>query len=124
MPTNEISPAPWKMWTTSAPHAPIIIYSGDIKPRLKANGYPEYAPGSFIAEVSTFHGEHGNDRGNARLISAAPELLDALISLASIDVKGHSLISRLQFSKSGRAVAAKIEAALDKANVKTNLEAA
>ncbi len=75
------TPTPWKMWTTTAPHAPVIIYAGDVKPRLKANGYPEYAPNSFIAEVSTFHGEHGDDDANAAFIIRACDVHDELVEL-------------------------------------------
>ncbi len=43
------------------------------------------------------------------------QLLDALESLASLEVKGHAIIDRLQFSSSGRALAEKITAAIAKA---------
>jgi hypothetical protein len=52
---------------------------------------------------------------DARLISAAPDLLDALESLAHLQVKGHALIDRLQFSDEGRALSDKITRAIAKA---------
>ena len=52
---------------------------------------------------------------DARLISAAPDLLDALESLAHLQVKGHALIHRLQFSDEGRALSDKITRAIAKA---------
>ncbi len=52
---------------------------------------------------------------NARLIAAAPDLLEALEALAGLEVKGHALLDRLQFSESGRALSAQITAAIAKA---------
>jgi hypothetical protein len=52
---------------------------------------------------------------NAHLISAAPDLLEALESLAGLEVRGQALIDRLQFSKEGRVLSAKITNALNKA---------
>jgi hypothetical protein len=57
----------------------------------------------------------GGWKANAYLISAAPDLLDALESLAHLEVKGHSLIDRLQFSDEGRALSDKITRAIAKA---------
>ena len=54
-------------------------------------------------------------QADARLISAAPDLLDALESLAHLQVKGHALIDRLQFSDEGRALSDKITRAIAKA---------
>jgi hypothetical protein len=52
---------------------------------------------------------------NAQLISAAPELLEALRALMALDVKGHALADRLQFSDAGRALLAQCRAAIAKA---------
>lgn len=52
---------------------------------------------------------------DARLIAAAPDLLEALESLAHLEVKGHALIDRLQFSDEGRALSDKITRAIAKA---------
>jgi hypothetical protein len=57
----------------------------------------------------------GGWKANAHLISAAPDLLDALESLAHLQVKGHALIDRLQFSDEGRALSDKITRAIAKA---------
>jgi hypothetical protein len=54
-------------------------------------------------------------KANARLIAAAPELLDALESLSHLEIKGHALIDRLQFSDEGRALSDKITRAIAKA---------
>jgi hypothetical protein len=63
--------------------------------------------GPFICNAST--------QANARLISAAPDLLDALRALMALDVKGHALADRLQFSDSGRALLDQCCAAIEKA---------
>ncbi len=49
---------------------------------------------------------------DARLISAAPDLLDALRALMALDVKGHALADRLQFSDAGRAILDQCQQAL------------
>jgi len=51
---------------------------------------------------------------DARLISAAPDLLDALQALMALDVKGHALADRLQFSDAGRALLDQCRAAIAK----------
>jgi hypothetical protein len=56
--------------------------------------------------------------------SASRELLEALQSLAALEVKGHALISRLQFSDTGRALAAKVDAAIAKATGNPQAQAA
>ena len=51
---------------------------------------------------------------DARLISAAPDLLDALQALMALDVRGHALADRLQFSDAGRALLDQCRAAIAK----------
>lgn len=50
-----------------------------------------------------------------RMLKAAPKLLKALEALSGLEVKGHPLLARLQFSEEGRALAAMIAAAIAKA---------
>lgn len=52
---------------------------------------------------------------NARLIAAAPDLLKALEALATLAVKGHSILARLQFSAEGRELSQKVSSAIAKA---------
>jgi len=77
----------------------------------------------------TPHDTHGNwtvsegnetvcyvlDPDRARLIASAPDLLAALRALMALDVKGHALADRLQFSDSGRALLDQCRAAIEKA---------
>jgi len=63
--------------------------------------------GPFVCNASS--------QANARLIAAAPELLAALQALMALDVKGHALADRLQFSDSGRALLDQCRAAITKA---------
>lgn len=60
-------------------------------------------------------GPNDEEKANAQLISAAPELLEALRALMALDVKGHALADRLQFSDAGRALLAQCRAAIAKA---------
>lgn len=48
-------------------------------------------------------------------LNAAPDLLEALEELANLEVKGHSIIDRLQFTNAGRALSDKILNAIIKA---------
>lgn len=65
------------------------------------------------------HGDHFDDYNevdaNARLIAAAPDLLEALSTLMNMDVKGHRLRDRLQFSTPGREILDKCNSAITKA---------
>lgn len=47
--------------------------------------------------------------------AASFELFEALIDLVSLEIKGHTLMSRLEFSSEGRALAEKITRAIAKA---------
>lgn len=58
---------------------------------------------------------HNEVLANAALLIAAPELLAAIEVLMRLDIKGHQLQDRLQFSDSGRAVLAQCSAAIAKA---------
>ena len=83
---------------------------------------PWHAPASQFGYVTAID-NYGNPitvcttrtQADARLIAAAPALLDALESLAHLQVKGHALIDRLQFSDEGRALSDKITRAIAKA---------
>ena len=52
---------------------------------------------------------------NLHLISTAPDLLAALEALIRMQVKGHDLIDRMQFSDEGRAISAQVMGAIAKA---------
>jgi hypothetical protein len=83
---------------------------------------PWHAPASQFGYVTAID-NYGNPitvcttrtEADARLIAAAPDLLDALESLVHLEVKGHALIDRLQFSDEGRALSEKIVRAIAKA---------
>jgi len=57
----------------------------------------------------------GASTADLKLIAAAPELLDALQALMALNIKGHALADRLQFSDSGRALLDQCRAAIMKA---------
>ncbi len=76
-----------------------------------------------VAVADCFHSMKGRlkvaeRKANARLIAAAPELLETLKEFSALEVRGHALIDRLQFSEEGRALAQKITAALSRAEGK------
>ena len=51
----------------------------------------------------------------ARIADAAPDLLAALEALIRMQVKGHDLIDRMQFSDEGRTISAQVLGAIAKA---------
>lgn len=73
------------------------------------NGGDEYM--SRIATLT----EHGHSLNAGKLLAAAPDLLAALEMLMNMQVKGHALIDRLQFSDSGRAISTAVLSAIAKA---------
>lgn len=73
------------------------------------NGGDEYM--SRIATLT----DHGHSLNAGALMSSAPELLAALQLLCNMQVKGHALIDRLQFSEEGRAISNAVLSAIDKA---------
>lgn len=73
------TPAPWNTWTSNAPYAPVVIYKGDIPPKLGKYGNPIFEAGSYIASVSSSHmhfdeNENIIKEDNAHLIVVAPEM--------------------------------------------------
>lgn len=70
--------------------------------------------GEVICDNQTYYPQALDPR-NARLIAAAPELLEALSTLLNMDVKGHRLGDRLQFSTPGRKILDKCNSAIAKA---------
>jgi len=72
----------------------------------------------FICDAtydSQWRAPNDEEKANAQLISAAPELLEALRALMALDVKGHALADRLQFSDAGRTLLAQCRAAIARA---------
>lgn len=55
------------------------------------------------------------NEANARLLAAAPDLLEALEALLLQSVKGHSVATRLEFSEAGRDILKQCKTALAKA---------
>lgn len=72
--------------------------------------------GEQVADLRGDLLDKGEALANAKLISAAPELFEALQSLLRLQVKGHELQDRLQFSDAGRDVLAKCRAAIERAS--------
>lgn len=95
---NTFTPGPWEIGKHATPeHSPQFgIYAG-----------------AAARDHVIVKGEHAE--ADARLIAAAPELLEALQSLLQMDVKGHQLQDRLQFSPAGRAILEPARAAIAKA---------
>lgn len=74
-------------------------------------------PNRSMAALGKFRYEEvaKQDADRLRLVAAAPELLEALEAVMSMDVKGHALRERLEFSTSGRELLGKVKAAITKA---------
>lgn len=95
----------------------------------RSNPMHHSTPGQWFAEKLTSIGHHAivdadgytvvnpspMGEANAALIAAAPELLAALQSLLAMQIKGHSLADRLQFSDENRALLDQARAAIAKA---------
>jgi hypothetical protein len=107
MSSGNYTKAPWR--TTD----PGFIKSGDT---LVASVYPcaEHVTDEdeLVYETPEIEAEA---IANCSLIAAAPDLLEVLKEFAALEVKGHALIDRLQFSDVGRELASKITAAITKA---------
>lgn len=57
--------------------------------------------------------------GYKQMAAQRDELLEALRALMALDVKGHALADRLQFSDAGRALLHQCQAAIEKAEQET-----
>lgn len=81
------TPGPWHV----GDHRGIIVY--DVN-------------GIAIADAKTFHGKHGEGaaEANARLIAAAPELLEALIALVEFDPSIHRKEGPARYAKAREAI--------------------
>lgn len=97
--TTQHTPGPWVIDRNT-------IYNPETKRAIYASGEVAIKERDAIGQA------------NARLIAAAPELLEALKALSGLEVKGHALIDRLQFSETGRTLAKKIVEAIAKAEGK------
>lgn len=69
----------------------------------------------FPFEIAKVADGSNTDRANALLIAAAPELLAALKAVLTMEINGHQLQDRLQFSTAGREILEKSRAAIAKA---------
>jgi hypothetical protein len=75
-----------------------------------------YGPnGEQVADMRKGMLHRDEDVANIRLIAAAPDLLAALETLIRMQVKGHDLIDRMQFSDEGRAISAQVLCAIARA---------
>jgi hypothetical protein len=103
------TPGPWHYVGDSLTHRQFDIYS------------PGAAPRQHICTVNNlsvdalWKRDAQQAEANARLIAAAPDLLAALRALMALDVKGHALADRLQFSDAGRALLNQCRAAIARA---------
>lgn len=97
------TPAPWIADNPSELNNTIAIRNGKLSPLAYVQPRPFY---------------DDTQAGNATLIAAAPDLLAALELIINMQVKGHALIDRLQFSDDGRAISEKVLSAIHKATGK------
>ena len=87
------TPGPWH----TGGHGNTIIYAAD---------------GWAVADVKVYHNRHngyGETQANARLIAAAPDLLDALEAVKAWDVSNLALDIPLEIRKQMQAAIAKAE---------------
>ena len=71
--------------------------------------------GLVISEATGANVAVTYDEKDADLVSASLDLLEALVTVMEMDVKGHQLQDRLQFSTAGREILSKVNAAIAKA---------
>jgi hypothetical protein len=95
------TPGPWRVTPSCR------IGNGSAWRDILSDG-TEFAP-SYVGEAL--------DK-DAALIAAAPDLLAALRALMALEVKGHALADRLQFSDAGRALLNQCRAAIARATSK------
>jgi hypothetical protein len=76
--SNKHTPGPWTLHPTA------------LHPAVRSVGTPDTGP-RRICTVGTMNG-HPVDKANARLIAAAPELLEALQNIIDSIDKGHAAI--------------------------------
>jgi hypothetical protein len=80
--TAKHTPGPWKLEHSGYANAPFVVYTGEISPNWDRR-YP-LAGVNWIAEIrddeSPRHEEYAH---NARLIAAAPELLETLKAISA-----------------------------------------
>jgi hypothetical protein len=100
--STQHTPGPWKLW--------------DDQPSewtVRASAGPEYLSGVVATVRVDWIYEHQREqqRANARLIAAAPEMLEALrLVTSTLNARdGHTLAEKLYATKVGRAAIAKAE---------------
>jgi hypothetical protein len=81
---------------------------------LSFDGRGINGPDEYRTRICTFRDAAAGEQYGL-LFESAPDLLAALEALANLEVKGHALIDRLQFSTPGRALRSQILTAIAKA---------